>query len=334
MEARAPRVPLAHLPTPLDEAPRLAAALAPDNGQRGPRILIKRDDLTGLAFGGNKTRKLEYLIGAALHERCKAVITTGAAQSNHARQTAAAAAKVGLEAYLVLRPPIEGLGQGNLLIDELVGAHVILCASRDEASARIQSLAEELRDAGRPAYVIPVGGSTPVGALGYAQCVVELQEQLAERGVEPAGVYFASSSAGTQAGMLAGARGCGVAWSIWGVAVEPNGDEFRREIAELATQTASLAGPGARFEVADVLLETGFAGPAYGVYTPEADAALRLLARTEAILLDPVYTAKAMAGLIGHIRAGRYGPDDTVVFIHTGGTPALFAYADQISRTR
>lgn len=332
LESKAPRTPIALLPTPLVEASNLARSIAP--GQPVPRLLIKRDDLTGLAFGGNKTRKLEWLMGDALRKGAKAVITTGAAQSNHARQTAAAAAKLGLKAYLVLRPPVEGQGQGNLLIDELVGAKVILRDSKEQAEREIQVLAARLAAAGEPAYIIPVGGSTPIGAIGYTQAMIELREQYEALGIKPAALYFASSSGGTHGGLLVGARGGQVDGQIWGVTVEPNAGELREEIVRIANEETSLLGLDLAFTTDEILLEECASGPAYGMYTKDADEALRLAAKTEGLLLDPVYTAKALAGLMAHIREGRYRPDETVVFLHTGGTPALFAYADQLAHPR
>jgi D-cysteine desulfhydrase family pyridoxal phosphate-dependent enzyme len=325
-----PRFPLATLPTPLDEAFRLREAL----GGRGrcPRILIKRDDLTGLAFGGNKVRKLEFLVGDALERGATTLITCGAAQSNHARATAAAAVKAGLRSFLVLYPSTqEHVPQGNLLLDQLMGAELQWIesgAGRDEA---IRKAGDGARAAGEKPYEIPVGGSSPIGAAGYMTMTIELKSQLAAIGTEPNYLYFASGSGGTQAGITVAARLLEMPYEIRGILDSPDSPEFRKRMLNAAHGAAALVGSDLRLAPEDLDPIAGYYGEAYAAPTPEADAAILLLARTDAIFLDPVYSAKAMSGLIDHIRTGQVKPDETVVFVHTGGTPALFAAAQRLS---
>jgi D-cysteine desulfhydrase family pyridoxal phosphate-dependent enzyme len=328
LDARFPRIRLANLPTPLDESPRFSAALG------GPRVLIKRDDLTGLALGGNKARKLEWLIGDATKQGADCVITVGAGQSNHCRQTAAAAARVGLACYLLLTPPFHGEGQGNLLLDDLLGAEIVRVDSRDAGArdATAERLIARLRAEGRRPYFIPGGGSNAVGALGYVLCAIELRQQLVQRGVEASRVYCSSGSAGTQSGLLVGARGTGATYQIIGVSPGSKSEDVAPRVASVSNATAALLGLNDRFTAADVVVDDRYTGPAYGTLTAECEDAVRLLARTEGILLDPVYAGKAMAGLIDHVRTGAIRPNDTVVFIHTGGAPAIFAYADELTR--
>jgi D-cysteine desulfhydrase family pyridoxal phosphate-dependent enzyme len=328
LNARFPRTRFATLPTPLEDAPRFSAALG------GPRVLIKRDDLTGLALGGNKTRKLEWLIGDARAQKADCVITVGAGQSNHCRQTAAAAARAGLECYLLLTPPFHGEGQGNLLLDDLLGARIVRVDSR-EANARdvaLERLVERLRAEGRRPYWIPGGGSNAVGALGYVLCAIEMADQLAGLGVQARRVYCSSGSAGTQSGLLVGARGTNADYEVIGVSPGSKSGDVEPRVAQVSNDTASLLKLNETFTAADVVVDDAYTGPAYGTLTPECVEAVRLLARTEGILLDPVYTGKAMAALIDHARRGFISSGDTVVFVHTGGTPALFAYADELAR--
>ena len=327
LNSRFPRVRIANLPTPLEEAPRFSAALG------GARVLIKRDDLTGLAFGGNKTRKLEWLIGAAKAEMADCVITFGAGQSNHCRQTAAAAVKAGMDCYLVLYPPFHGEGQGNLLLDDLLGAHVVRLDSRGSETIRLATdrLVGRLRSEGRRPYVIPVGGSTPIGALGYVLCAVELGQQLVERGIEAHRVFVSSGSAGTQSGLVVGARATQARYQIVGVSPGSKGGEVARHVVDVSNGTAELLGIPDRFSTDDIFVDDRYTGPAYGTLTKACTEAIRLLARTEGILLDPVYAGKAMAGLMDYVRRGDVGADETVVFIHTGGTPALFAYGTEVT---
>jgi D-cysteine desulfhydrase family pyridoxal phosphate-dependent enzyme len=327
------RVPLATLPTPIHELPRLRDAL----GGVGccPRLLIKRDDLTGLALGGNKARKLEFLMGDAIDQRATVVLTTGAAQSNHARMTAAAARAAGLQVHLVLTADANPAIQGNLLLDRLFGAviHYVpppadpTLATSDVEEAKVAEVLGALRAAGERPYEIPVGGSSGVGVLGYTHGTRELVNQLTEIDVRPTRLYFASGSRGTQAGLTLGAKWCDAPYAVYGVAVS-GGESFKRERAlRIANEAASLAALNVRIEPGDLVTEQGYVGEGYGIATPGCVEAIHLLAQTEGILLDPVYTAKAMACLVDHIRTGALDPASTVVFLHTGGVPALFAHA-------
>lgn len=316
---RMPRVRLAHLPTPLDEAPALSKALG------GPRILIKRDDLTGLAFGGNKTRKLEFLLGDALQQGADTILTAGAPQSNHCRQTAAAARKLGLRCVLVFTPGRFNEPQGNLLLDQLLQAEVVYTEA-DEPDAALAELAAAETRQGRKPYVIPVGGSNGIGALGYAALMLELSQQLFERSLAVDCVYFCSGSGGTYGGILLGSRLYHTPWRLTGVSSGRKGERAIVNVVRTANEGALLLGTDLQFSAADFEVNDRFTGPAYGISTPESLEALRLFAQTEAVLLDPVYTAKAAAAMCADIRAGVIPPDETVLFIHTGGTPALFAY--------
>lgn len=330
--AALPRVRLAAVPTPLEDAVRLREALG--GRARCPRILVKRDDLTGLGLGGNKARKLDFLLGDALDAGATSLITTGAAQSNHARMTAAAARRCGLGVDLVLTvagdvPPLDG----NVLLDALFGARVhyvpsvdpMLAVGHDDlAVARLE--AERRGEGGRP-YVIPVGGSSAVGALGYAAGTLELATQLAGLGVEPSRLYYASGSRGTQAGLTLGAHLLGCTYALYGVAVSGGEPEKIERARRAATEAAGLLGADPSVRDARYFTDQGFIGGGYGVPTPECVEALLLAARTEALVLDLTYTAKAFAALIAHVRSGELSPAETVVFLHTGGTPATLTAA-------
>jgi D-cysteine desulfhydrase family pyridoxal phosphate-dependent enzyme len=327
---RLARVPIAHLPTPLEPLPRLTAQLG------GPELWIKRDDQTGLATGGNKARKLEYLVADALTQGADTLITTGAAQSNHARQTAAAAAKSGLACRLVLRSPepVEGRAvepqqvRGNLLLDRLLGAEVAWAGDGPLAEAMAQ-VAEELRTAGRHPYVVPYGGSNPIGASGYVAAIEELMAQCAERDRHFGHVVLASSSGGTQAGLVVGARALGYAGRILGISVDPPADELLRRLADLATATADLLALALSFVPEDFNVNDGYLGGGYGVVGKLEREAIRTLARSEGVLLDPVYTGRAFGGLLDLIHRGTFRPDERVLFWHTGGTAGLFGYGDR-----
>lgn len=329
MLGHVPRYPLAALPTPITDAVRLREAL----GGPGvcPRILIKRDDLTALGLGGNKARKLEFLIADALAQRADTVITTGAVQSNHARMTAAAARVAGLRAVLVLTTKAASPAlEGNLLLDSLFGADVrfveavdpMLAVGEDEAV--VADVVRTEAAAGRTAYVIPVGGSSAVGAIGYVTGTEELVGQLRAMGVAPARLYYASGSRGTQAGLTLGAKLHGASYTLWGVAVSAGEEEKIERARRVANEAASLLGVTTRVEPGDLFTDQGFIGDGYGIPTAEGLEAIDLLARTEAILLDPVYTSKGFAALLRHVRAGEIPPGETIVFLHTGGVPALF----------
>ena len=338
--ARQPRIDLAALPTPLHDAVRLREALG--GPARCPRILIKRDDLTALGLGGNKARKLEYLVADALATGATTLITTGAVQSNHARMTAAAASVAGLRCVLVLttttsEPPLAG----NLLLDRLYGAAVRLVPSIDPMLAVGQDeavVAEVVADEeahGRTPYVIPIGGSSGIGVFGYVGGTAEIVEQLAAMDIAPARLYYASGSRGTQAGLTLGARLCEAAYRVYGVAVSAGEPEKIERARRIANEAAARLELPERLDLPDLVTDQRYIGDGYGVPTAGGMEAISLLARTEAILLDPCYTSKGMAALIDHIRTGDLAPSETVAFLHTGGTPALFteSFAAELTRS-
>jgi D-cysteine desulfhydrase family pyridoxal phosphate-dependent enzyme len=315
--AALPRFPLIDGPSPLQRLPRFSAALG-----GGIDVWIKREDLLPLAFGGNKLRNLEFLVGAALAEGADTLVTSGRRWSNHCRLTAAAGARAGLGVHLVLTgPPVDPPG-ANQRLDALLGAtvHVAATDERTEREALVQRVALDLRRAGRRPFVVGVGGSGPVGAAGQVLAAIEAIGQARAAGVEPAAIVLPSATGGTHAGLIVGARLARSQARIVGVAVAAPSDELRPAIADLLEGLAPLA--GVTVDPAEIDLSDDERGAGYGVPTTDADAAARLLARTEGILVDPVYTAKALAGLAARARDGRLrGP---VVFWHAGGTPALF----------
>lgn len=309
-----PKVHLAHLPTPVEALPRLSAHLG------GLELLVKRDDLTGLAFGGNKTRKLEYLVAKARESGAQTLITTGAVQSNHCRQTAAAAARTGFQCILVLSGSIPDERSGNLLLDHLLGAEV-MWSDQENREKTLQEVFNQAQVAGRNPFLIPYGGSSPTGAIAYAYAMQELLNQ----DVEPDWIVFASSSGGTQAGMLVGARLFGYTGRILGISVDQPAAVLKARIKELAQQTAVYMGEKMTFSDAEILVNDDYLGAGYGVLGRAELESIRLFARLEGLLLDPVYTGRAAAGLIGLARSGFFKDDQKVLFWHTGGTPALFA---------
>ncbi len=320
--ARLPRVSLCVLPTPLRRAVRLEAALGPGC----PRIYLKRDDLTGLAFGGNKGRKLEYLVAAAENAGADTLVTEGAVQSNHARMTAAAAAARGLGCVLVLDARNGDAIEGNLLLDHLFGAEVRIVPAAAARTEAMECATDDLRAAERRPFVIPTGGSVPLGAAGYVRAAFELAEQLLAAGETPSRLYLATGSLGTQAGLVVGARAASQPWEVYGVAVSHPAASLVEKGIALADDTAALLGIDTTFGAADLTVDGSFVGEAYGKRTSEGLEAIRLLARTEGVLLDPVYSAKAMAALLAHVRAGQFAPEEAIVFLHTGGGPSLFAH--------
>jgi L-cysteate sulfo-lyase len=321
-----PRAPLAHLPTPLEPLARFSGRLG------DARIWIKRDDCTGLATGGNKTRKLEYLIADAEAAGADTVVTFGALQSNHARQTAAACARRGLGCDLVLTDPVgrtePGYADGaNLLMDDLLGARVHRVPADGTVQATFDAVAGELGRAGRRPYVIPTGGSDAVGTLGYVRCALEIAEQCRARGIFPGTVVHATSTGGTQAGLLAGFAMAGLATRVVGVNVYTGDrDAQAARIDRLARETLSRAAPGTELHDDAVEIVHDQLGAGYGVPTDAMVEAVRLLARTEGVLLDPVYSGKGMAAVVDRVRRGALADD--VVFVHTGGTAALPVYRD------
>ena len=318
-----PRISLAHLPTPLEPLPRLSAALG------GPQLWIKRDDQTGLATGGNKARKLEFLVAEALAQGATTLITAGAPQSNHARQTAAAAAKCGLRAVLVLGggPPTQQRHGGNVLLDRLLGAELRWAEGRDRMEVMAE-VAEEEQTAGRRPYIVPYGGSNPVGASGYVAALEELAAQLAERSLRMDHIVFATRSGGTQAGLCVAAKALHFPARVVGISVGTDAGELQAELAVLANETATYLGLDLHFGPEEFIVKDDYCGAGYGVVTEMEKAAIRLLAETEGVLLDPVYTGRALAGLIDLVGQGAFGPQERVCFWHTGGTPGLFAYGE------
>ncbi len=323
---RRPRVPLAHLPTPLEPMPRLAEALG------RARLWVKRDDCTGLGLGGNKVRKLEFAVADAIASGADTVIGVGVPQSNAVRQLAAAAAKTGLACHLVLltgRVPDTGpeyLHSGNVLLDRLFGARVEFLAWSDDVAGHTARRAAELEAAGSHPYVVPYGVSSAIGALGYALMIVELLEQADAAGLDLGTIVVAAGSGGTQGGMLVALSAMRPDIEVLGIDVDAEPDRVRSDVIRVAGELAALAGqdPGAVAESARVI--GGYAGSGYGVPTQAMSEAVRLVARLEGLVLDPVYTGKACAGLIDMVRSGRLDDDRDVVFVHTGGSPALFAY--------
>jgi L-cysteate sulfo-lyase len=317
------RVSIAHLPTPLEPLPRLTAELG------GPELWIKRDDQTGLATGGNKARKLEFLVADARAAGADTLITGGAAQSNHSRQTAAAAAKFGFACTLVLRGTQPSQMQGNLLLDSILGAEVVWAGKRplDEVMGQV---AGELRSAGRGPYVIPYGGSNPIGASGYVAAMEELLGQCAESDLHFDHIVFASSSAGTQAGLAVGGRALGFTGRILGISVDQQAEALRGALAALATETAAYLRLGVSFAPEDFHVNDDYLGGGYAVVGELERETLHVLGRTEGIILDPVYTGRAFGGLLDLVRRGAFGPGERVLFWHTGGTAGLFGFAREI----
>ena len=327
---RQPRARLATLPTPLQEAPRLRQALG--GARRCPRRLLKRDDLTGLAFGGNKVRKLEFLLADALGAQATCLVTAGALQSNHARATAAAARSAGLRAALVLTsadpdPPL----QGNYLLDRLLGAETRLVAEDANLDLEMERVAAELTARGERPYLIPVGGSNARGALGYVAATSEIVEQFAAMGDAAGILFYASGSRGTQAGLALGSALYHAPYRLQGIAVSAGEAEKKVRASRIAAEAARLLGTTVIPRAHDLDTDQRYIGPGYGVPSDGCLEAIGLLARHEAVFLDPVYSGKAMAGLIDHIRQGLVDPRETVIFLHTGGAPALFARPERLA---
>ncbi len=327
--SRFPRIRLAHLPTPLEHLPRLSDYLG------GPQIYVKRDDCTGLATGGNKTRKLEFSIGEAVSRGADTIVTVGAVQSNHVRQTAAAAAKLGMSCEILLehriaKPSHEYLNSGNVLLDRIFGATLHEFPAGTDFDAEMQSLADSLGTRGRSPYIIPGGASNPVGALGYVNCAFELVAQANETGIVVDRIFAATGSAGTQAGMAVGLRACNSDIPLIGINVGVGKDEQEEKVFELACETAEYLGAPGIVGREDIVANADYVGTGYGERTDEMNEAVLLLARLEGLLFDPVYSGKALAGMIDLVRQGTFESSDTIVFLHTGGTAALFAYADQL----
>ena len=324
---RIPRIPLAHLPTPLDHCPRLSQRLG------GPQIYIKRDDCTGLAFGGNKTRQLEFIMAEAQRKGADTIITGASTQSNLCRQTVAACRRLGMKPYLILLHGVKGpLMQGNLLLDHLLGAEVTIIEGEDFSvlPPLFQQKAEDLRRQGRKPYVFdPFNDTTSLAAVAYVDAFVELSDQLEERELEMDYLYLSAFNI-TPAGLALAAKFLGSEVNIVGITPARAPEDRPTDIARIANSTARLLGLEVSLKPQEIVNYDDWVGEKYGVPTPEGMEAIKLVASAEGILLDPVYTGKAMAGLIDHIRWGLVNRGATVVFLHTGGTPALFAYSSDL----
>lgn len=319
------KVNLGFFPTPIVQLVGLSSILG------GPDIFIKRDDLTGLAFGGNKTRKLEFILGDALAKGCDTVITAGAAQSNHCRQTAAAAAQLQLECHLMLGGNAPDNANGNLLLDQLLGSE-IHWSGENRKGEDIPKLFELLKAKGKNPYVVPYGGSNEFGAYAFIRAMEEIENQIDTSQFST--IVFASSSGGTQAGMMLGKALLKKQYDLVGVAIDKEGMggvSFGRFVLDLANKTSEHIDANVSFTDQDLILDHSYVGAGYGVIGEAEKEAISLTAKYEGILLDPVYTGRAMAGLIDMIRSGKLIKEDKVLFWHTGGAPALFAYANELS---
>ncbi len=323
-----PRYRLATLPTPLDELPHLSDEL-------GVRVLMKRDDLTGFALGGNKARKLEFLLADAINKGADILVTGGGPQSNHARMTAAAARKAGLDVKIVFfgKPPPEV--NGNLLLDQLLGADMMYANTDDknETDRVIERVVQDLKAQGRKPYLIPVGGSTALGCVSYILAAGELLEQLQAASTQPDWIFVTTGSCGTHAGILAGAKYYGAKIPVYGISVSRAKSECEQRIPLLIHKTSELLDHELPIVPKDVVVNADYLGPAYAIITPEARDAILQVARLEGIFLDPVYTGKTMAGLIDLVHRGEIVKGSTVVFWHTGGTPGIFGFPNDFRKS-
>ncbi len=332
--SKIPRTTLAHLPTPLEFMGNLSRTLS------GPRLFVKRDDCTGLALGGNKTRKLEFSMGAALHAGADLIITSGGTQSNHVRQTAAAAARLQIECHCVIANPLKDskpdyLTNGNVLLDDILGAKIHIASDTDAATTKqVNALVERAREAGRNPWVIPVGASDAIGSVGYVACAQEMLAQFEAAGMRPSHIVLGTGSAGTHAGLLTGLRLFGSDIRVVGIAVSETSEIKQRKVGVLVDALLAhlganpVTGTGFGIQVRDEYVGGGYAIPSAATL-----AAVRLAAEQEALILDPVYTGKAMAGMIDLIAGKKLGEARDVVFLHTGGSPAMFAYTESFSKT-
>ncbi len=323
--AKFPRIRLAHLPTPLEPLPRLSAALD------GPEIWIKRDDCTGLSTGGNKTRKLEYLMAEAQAQGADMVLTQGATQSNHARQTAAAAARLGMDCHILLEDRTgynhpNYRHNGNVLLDYLHGATMEHRAPGPDMNVEMEAVAERFRAEGRNVYTIPGGGSNATGALGYVNCAFEMLAQFNDQGLAVDHIVHATGSAGTQAGLVTGLKAMNAGIPLLGIGVRAPKPKQEENVYNLALKTAEKLGCPGVVQRGDVVANTDYVGEGYGIPAPSTIEAIEMFARTDAILLDPVYSAKGAAGLIDLIRKGHFTKGQRIVFLHTGGAIGLTGY--------
>ena len=324
-----PKIQLGHWPTPLEPMLRI------NEMHKGPELWVKRDDCTGLAFGGNKTRKLEYLVADAQLRGATILLTAGGVQSNHARQTAAAAARVGLGCELFLEQ-VEGVSEadyshsGNLLLDQLLGARLHRLPAGQDLDAAMALRAQTLSTSGQVPYVMPVGGSNAIGAMGYVDCGLELAQQLQQYQLSFDAIVLATGSAGTQAGLLAGLALAGIDIPVLGVTVSRSSDEQCQKVLALLHEVQGLLEQSELHED-HVICFDKYYGSAYGDPTPQMVEAVRLAASLEGLLLDPVYSGKAFAGLLDLVRHGYFDTSERVLFLHTGGAPGLFAYSECLS---
>ncbi len=325
-----PRMRLADLPTPLQELKRLSSELG------GPQIFIKRDDLTGLATGGNKTRKLEFIMADALAKGADCVITAGGPQSNHCRQVAAAAARIGMKCHLVIGSAKPQDPAGNLFLDRILGAEIHWTAKENREN-KMEKLATELPSSGLSPYVIPVGGSNYIGAMGYIAAVFELKEQIETASLHIDHIIFATSSGGTQAGLIVGAALANLETQLLGISIDQLPDDndetdfqFKAHIASIANEVTKCSGLKKTFSTPDVNINYDYLGQGYGVVGDLEREAIRLLARTEGILVGPVYTGRALGGLIDLIRQEKFGTDEKILFWHTGDESALHGYVEAL----
>jgi L-cysteate sulfo-lyase len=327
---RFPRVPLCHRPTPIEAMPRLSAELG------GPQLFIKRDDCTGLAGGGNKTRKLEFLVGEALQQNADMLVTQGAVQSNHVRQTAAAAARHGLKCHALLERRVTDhspayASTSNVFLDRLFGATLEYRPSGLDMNAEAAAVVERLRGTGCRPYFIPGGGSNPTGALGYVDVAQEIMQQCNELGLRFDWLVMATGSTGTHAGLLAGFHALGTSLPVMGISVRQPRERQTLAVHALAQATTEKLGV-TPILAERTIVDDRFVGKGYGIPAPSTLEAIAMTARYEGILLDPVYTGKGMAGLIGLTREGFFKPSDRVVFLHTGGAVALHAYEEDFKQ--
>jgi L-cysteate sulfo-lyase len=330
---RFPRIHLAHLPTPLEHLPNLTREL------NGPEVWIKRDDCTGMSTGGNKTRKLEFLMAEARDQGADIVLTQGATQSNHARQTAACAAKMGIACHILLedrtgKTDHDYNDSGNVLLDYLHGATVEYRPATPDMNAELAGVVAKLKSEGRKPYFIPGGGSNPVGALGYVNAAMELIGQANDIGLRIDHVVHATGSAGTQAGLITGLAATRSGVPLLGIGVRAPRAKQEENVFKLACATADLCGVSGAVRREDVVANCDYVGSGYGFSTPGSIDAIQTLARLEAILLDPVYTGKGMAGFLDLTRKGFFKKGQNVVFIHTGGSVGLFGYVDDFGFSR
>ena len=328
--SRFPRVSLAHLPTPLELLPNLTAELG------GPRIWVKRDDCTGLATGGNKTRKLEFVMAEALKQGADTIVTVGAVQSNHVRQTAAAACKLGLSCEVLLEhripdPTENYANSGNVFLDRIFGANLREYPGGTDFDKALQDVSDEVASNGGKPYIVPGGASDKIGALGYVNCAIELLTQANDMGLVIDHLVTATGSAGTQSGLIVGLKATSSSIPLLGIGVNAPREEQEEKVYELAKETAEYIGAPGVVQREDVVANCDYIGEGYGIPTESMNEAVMLLARSEGLLFDPVYSGKALAGMIDLVRHDEFSDADNIVFLHTGGSAALFAYADQLN---